>query len=275
MSNMEQRFPDLGDIAITILEAKLESVLGKEAIKKIKTPLEKKELREKLVEPTKKAESKVIERYPSVGTALKELSIAEITQIKKAIVAFYENPTNDDTIKEIETQVRVILPQNYSQDEIVKAAGFYFHCLREEMTALPEIKEQLGVISAIRNEENTKEITEILRSIDKKMPEIKSQEDHQFISQDNDIIGEFSFPATLFFVGQNNVLDEINKATSSNNIVLIGGMAGIGKTYITAHFVEIQQNSQNVLWQDCNASSQLLEFRVQKGIRTLTKRGTC
>ena len=138
MNNMEQRFPDLGEVAITILESKLESVLGKEAIKKIRTPLEKKELREKLVGITKKAESKTIDRYPNIGSALKELSIAEITPIKNAIVAFYENPTTDDTIREIESQIRVILPQNHSQDEIVEAAGFYFYCLREELTALAD-----------------------------------------------------------------------------------------------------------------------------------------
>ena len=263
MNNMEQRFPDLGEVALTILESKLESVLGKEAIKKIRTPLEKKELREKLVGITKKAESKTIDRYPNIGSALKELSIAEITPIKNAIVAFYENPTTDDTIREIESQIRVILPQNHSQDEIVEATGFYFYCLREELTALAEIREQLGVISAIRIEKKTEEMTEILRSIDKKIPEINNKEYPQSTSQNRHGIGEFPFPATLFFVGQNNVLEEINKAVSSNNILLIGGMPGIGKTYITARFIEIHYKSQYVLWQDWNASNQLEQFLIR------------
>jgi len=74
---------------------------------------------------------------------------------------------------------------------------------------------------------------------------------------------EFSVPSTLFFVGQEDALENLTKGITSSNVVLIGGLAGIGKTYLVAHFVEAQAENATVLWQDCASSNQLEQVLVR------------
>ncbi len=66
----------------------------------------------------------------------------------------------------------------------------------------------------------------------------------------------------MFFVGQEDALENIAKGIASSNVIMIGGMAGIGKTYLVAHFVETQSEDNNVLWQDCVTSNQLEQVLV-------------
>lgn len=171
-NSLNQRFPNLADVSIAILEAKIESVLGKDAIRELKSPVENRKLRERLVDIAKRAESRVIAKYPTLGTSLEELPIADLPSIRDAILAFYENPTDIETIKGIETQIRAILPKGYSNDEIVNATSDYFQYIWEEMASLPDIRDKLSAVATIRNERNTLEITRLLQSIDRRLAEL-------------------------------------------------------------------------------------------------------
>ena len=169
---MNQRFPNLANVSIAILEAKVEAILGKKAIDELKSPLRKRELREKLVNITKRAELRIISEYPRLRTILQELPIADLPSIGNAILAFYESPTNVEIIGELETQIKAILPKEYPQAEIVKATRDYFRYIWEEMASLPDIREKLSVVSVIRTEQNTVEISRLLQSIDGHLAEI-------------------------------------------------------------------------------------------------------
>jgi len=166
---ISQRLPNFAKVAIAILEARIEPIIGEEAIKEIKAPLKHRELENELLEAARRAESRLIAQYPdkSITDALRELTIADLPSVKTAIWIFYDNPTDASALGELEKQIKAILPQGYSQDVIVSAARDYLCYLWEEMTSLPGIREKLSAISTLRTERNTSEMTELLRSIDK------------------------------------------------------------------------------------------------------------
>jgi len=92
--------------------------------------------------------------------------------------------------------------------------------------------------------------------------DINKQEISRTIVWEGGSINASSYPSTLFFVGQEDALENIAKGIASSNVIMIGGMAGIGKTYIVAHFVETQSENTTVLWQDCASSNQLEQVLV-------------
>ncbi|TAK11091.1 MAG: ATP-binding protein [Anaerolineae bacterium] len=69
------------------------------------------------------------------------------------------------------------------------------------------------------------------------------------------MFGRHSNPSTLFFVGQDEALEKLYNAITSCNIILVGGIAGIGKTYLVAHFAEKLQREYAILWQDLTSAS--------------------
>jgi len=86
---------------------------------------------------------------------------------------------------------------------------------------------------------------------------LNGQANSEATTQESESTVEFSVPSTLFFVGQDEALENLTKGVSSSNVIVIGGMAGIGKTYLVAHFAETQPDTKPVLWQDCSTFSQL------------------
>jgi len=60
----QQRLPNLAKVAIAILEAKVEAVIGKDAVKEIKTPFQLSELADSLTETTIRAEARLVAKYP-------------------------------------------------------------------------------------------------------------------------------------------------------------------------------------------------------------------
>lgn len=179
--NSKSRFPNLANVAISILESKIEPIIGKETLKELKSPLQQKELNSKLEESLKRAETRFIQNYPDkdVTDAITELTIADLPSIKSAIWMFYENPTNNETIKELEKQIEIILPKNYRKNEIAAAARHYIQFIWEEMVAIPDIRDKLNTLATIRTERNTARSLEVLQSIDGKLsnqtPIIKHQ----------------------------------------------------------------------------------------------------
>jgi tetratricopeptide (TPR) repeat protein len=79
----------------------------------------------------------------------------------------------------------------------------------------------------------------------------------ELANQGSESTVEFSIPSTSFFIGQDEALENLTKGVSSSNVIIIGGIAGIGKTYLVAHFAESQPDTKPVLWQDCSTFSQL------------------
>ncbi|MBV6506852.1 MAG: hypothetical protein ILNGONEN_02436 [Syntrophorhabdaceae bacterium] len=71
------------------------------------------------------------------------------------------------------------------------------------------------------------------------------------------VIGDYGRPTPLYFVGRAEILDELAKAIKHNSIIVVGGLAGIGKTYLVSRYVENIDVNRAVLWLDCGTYGQI------------------
>lgn len=174
----ENRLPNFAKVALAILEAKVEAIIGKDAIHEIKNPLKRKEVEEQIVLAGERAEKQFIEKYPEdeVSAALRELPIADLPSVKLAIINFYDHPSDRRLQSELEMQIKQILPQGYSEQRILTAAKDYLQFFWKETTEIDEIREKLGLLSVIKIEENTNESATLLRAIDRKLGLLLNQE---------------------------------------------------------------------------------------------------
>lgn len=69
--------------------------------------------------------------------------------------------------------------------------------------------------------------------------------------------GDFTLPIPRFFVGRQDLLDELDTVLANSNTIVVGGMAGIGKTYLVAKFVDSLSKDTPVVWLDCSIYEQL------------------
>lgn len=74
---------------------------------------------------------------------------------------------------------------------------------------------------------------------------------------------DFPLPLPRFFVGRQDLLDELATAVVNNNTIVVGGMAGIGKTYLVAKFVDSLGKDRSVVWVDCSIYGQLEQVLVR------------
>lgn len=151
----EHRFPNFAKLVVAILESKVETVLGENAVKEIKSPLQSKELRLQLFSAVKRAEERFVEAFPEreIADALKELPLFNLPTIQKAIIDFYNNPSSSGTKKQLETQFKLILSTRFSSDQLSIAASEYVVYLWEEMTSVEELRERLAALATIRTEQ--------------------------------------------------------------------------------------------------------------------------
>ena len=161
----------LPNLAIAILEAKVETIIGKDAIKELKALLQNKELRDNLLQITQKAESRFLRVYPEkdIVDVLKELPLADLPSMQTAVINFYDRPTTPDTFQELESQFKAILSTRYPSEHIAKAASLYILYLWEEATGIPEIREQLTALATIRTERGIVQMNETLIAIQEKL----------------------------------------------------------------------------------------------------------
>jgi tetratricopeptide (TPR) repeat protein len=82
-------------------------------------------------------------------------------------------------------------------------------------------------------------------------PTLNEKRDHDYLLENADYDDSFLYPTPSFFIGRTESISEIQQAIQKNNTVVIGGMAGIGKTYLAAKLVDLLNNERLVLWIDC------------------------
>lgn len=174
---MNKRFPEFSKVVLAILEAKIENVIGKNAVTEIRAPYTAKELELRIQEASTRAENRLIAKYPNkdISSGLNSLKISDLPSVQKAILDFYTYPTNTETLQVLQKQIAHILPENYPESEILSAAIDYLYFLREELTAISEVRDRLEAISVMHIEQKAGEIEQILQSIDSKLGNIKTK----------------------------------------------------------------------------------------------------
>ena len=171
MEDSGMKLPNFAKVALAIVETKLEQFVGADAIKELRVPYDRGEVNSKLGSAVLRAENRFIEAYPEsdVSTVLSQLPIADLPSIKLAVANFYDFPTDPKVRLELEKQIRLALPKDFSGEEIINAAKAYFKFIREEIINIDEIRDKLTTLSIFEIQENTLDSTSLLRAIDEKL----------------------------------------------------------------------------------------------------------
>jgi hypothetical protein len=161
-TNKSKRFPNLGNLSIAILEHSLESILGKDAIKEIKSPVVEKELRTQIISALQNAEKRFINEHPDCD--LSQIFVTfpayDLPGIQQAVYKFYNQPTST----EFENTLRDLLQRDcpkLSKRRIEFAVENYLRILREEISIVaPLFREKLIALSTLRTEQRITQLAE-------------------------------------------------------------------------------------------------------------------
>jgi hypothetical protein len=74
---------------------------------------------------------------------------------------------------------------------------------------------------------------------------------------------DFGWTVPSYFIGRAEILDELTQAINQNSTVVVGGIAGIGKTYLVSRYIEDLDPNRNVLWLNCVIYSRIEEVLVR------------
>jgi len=152
-----QRFPKMGKVALAVLEAKVEDVIGKDAIKEIKTPALQRELHEALIEAVDRAEKRLIHDSPSndIIDVLKQLPISSLEKLQPYLWDYFENPLSTQLYNAIYEQLKLIIPASVDKNKLVEVMKNYFLYFREEAILIPEVAKKLVPIAIVKTENHT------------------------------------------------------------------------------------------------------------------------
>jgi hypothetical protein len=278
-NNAPRRLPHLGRLSVAILEEYVKKVIGDEAIKEIKTPIQQKELSDSLAKALQAAEKRFVSEYQDIELTrgLIDLPIEDLPSLRQAIWGYANNPT-DPTFRDL---LHKQLDQDYptiSADSKSEAVEFYLRILRQELISIStEMREKLSVSALYDIDEK---INQMVRNIYEFIN--LWQQEHQ-----KPIMHGSVPPLPQLVIGRENDIEELKKKLGIKGgrerataiLTAVRGWPGVGKTTIAsvlAHDPDIVQvYPDGVLWvslgQQPNILSEIATWGRQLGTDELRK----
>ena len=226
----KQYFPDLGKLSIAILESLVKPIVGDEAIKVLKKPLEEIELRNALANAFHETEKRFVEEYKDkeIGKAILGLPLADLPNLQGAVRNFYSRPSSSELQKLTEEQLTSDFPR-WEGERIEKATKFYLLILREELAQISdEVRQKLVALAMLG-------IHEILY---KQFAEAPVLSRHIPVQDFRTLIVE----RTRGFVGRGFLFEALDNLVKDSEFpsgyIIISGEPGIGKTTFMAELVK-------------------------------------
>lgn len=91
-----------------------------------------------------------------------------------------------------------------------------------------------------------------------------NSQDHASISNTSAFDYDNLIPPNITrFCGRNEEIKRLNAATKAHSIVIIGGIAGIGKTYLANGYIKTTTADEHIIWLDCESDIQLEQFLTE------------
>jgi len=278
-TNAPRRYPHLGRLSVAILEEYVKKVIGDEAIKEIKTPIQQKELSDSLAKALQATEKRFVSEFQDkeLTRGLIDLPIEDLPSLRQAIWSFAKNPT-DPTFKDL---LQKQLDQDYptiSADRKSEAVRFYLRILRQELISIStEMREKLSVSALYDIDEK---INQILRNIFEFINLWKQE-------QQNSIMRGSVPPLPQLVIGRENDIEELKKKLGIKGdqekataiLTAVRGWPGVGKTTIASVLARDSDIAQvypdGVLWvslgQQPNILSEMATWGRQLGTDELRK----
>ncbi|MBI3537524.1 MAG: ATP-binding protein [Chloroflexi bacterium] len=224
---MSKHYPDIGKLSVAILEHLVKPVLGDEAIKEIKAPVTQKEERDAVLNALANAEKKFTKQFKDkkIAGLVLDLSLASLASVSEAVIAFYNNPTDENLGTVLREQLKKDSAK-LSAAQIDSAVDAYIKILRDEFINLSkEFRDKSGTLAAVKTEEHTARTANAVEQLVEKFSAPTSQE--KILS------GLHSLPSPpADFTGREKELDQLLSRSTQHATLITGlsGMGGVGKT---------------------------------------------
>lgn len=257
----DKRFPHLGKLSVSVIESLVKPVVGDDAIKQIKAPVEEKKLRQSLSQVLSKTEQRFISEYShtELVRGILDLPIASLPSVKKAIRIFYERPSDPKFKALLVTRLQSDYP-SLPEHQITLAVSSFVNILRQELVSIsPEIQEKLQTLAALGIQEDISRIAKSVESIQIGLSSDKPQTTRGYIP-----------PPPSMIIGREDDLAELKKrlgitqqvAPSTQVLTAIRGWPGVGKTTIASAIAHDPMLSESfpdgVLWVSLGTEPNLL-----------------
>lgn len=164
---IENRFPNLGKLSVSIIENWAEPVLGKSAISEIKSPLIERQLLDSIGQALSKTEQRFIKEHldKDVCDAIINLPLATLPSVLQAAREFYSRPT-DNILENAISQQLVHNFSNVEPERLQFGVSTYINIFRQELANLSgEIREKLDTGANLNIQNNTERIVSSLEQL--------------------------------------------------------------------------------------------------------------
>lgn len=268
------RFPDLGKLSLALIENAVAPVLGKETIQVIKGPYSNRQLYEKLCEILAEAERRFYEQSTNkrIASGLAQLKLSDLESVRKFFWEFVENPARPDFSNALETQFRSDYP-TLAENIRREAVNLYIQILQDEIIVLDSnTREKLCVVALKNIATGVSQIAANTGRMVNQLDELLNKQTNNLDSTtiESSETKRITIPITLSplprnrgFFGREAELRNIEKAFTKSPVVLIEGLAGIGKSSLAIKYLrENIKDLQNVFWIECLDGTTLEDLLV-------------
>ena len=240
MTNKSKKIPHLGKLSIAILESHLKNIVGGEAIKELRVPLEEAKLKKTLEDTLVQTENRFVSEYQDkeLCQAILQLPIANLLSLQEAIRKFYDRPTDPALEKTLRNQLRKDF-SNLESDSINLAVKEYMKILREELVSNDDkISKKLVALEILGIGKNIGHIMEG-EILYKKFTKVSELSQNIRVHEFQTLISN----RTQNFIGRDFVFKKIDNIINDpefpSGYVVISGEPGIGKTSLMAQLVKV------------------------------------
>jgi hypothetical protein len=231
--------PHLGKLSIAILESRMKTLIGDEAINVLKEPMKEKRLQDGLADALVKTEQRFAGETEDVELreAILTLPVADLQPLRDAVRKFYDRPSESSLAKILKEQLEADYP-TIDLTRIDIAVAVYLKILREELVSVnDEVRHKLIALAILGIQQNLEQIAESDRFY-------KQYAQAPLLSQ-NIRVREFQAlvrERTKNFIGRDfifNAIDDILKdPVFPSGYIVISGEPGVGKTALVAQLVK-------------------------------------
>lgn len=168
MSNAEKkRYPNLGNLSISIVEHFVEPFIGEKALNEIKSPLIDKKIQESLVDALSNTEKRFTNEFEDkeLCSAILNLPIADLPSTIYNLRFFYTNPSAPSFNLYLKNRFATDFP-NISPERIDNGVSYYISILQEEMTNISEeIRGKLSTLATLKMESHVEQISTSIEAL--------------------------------------------------------------------------------------------------------------